>query len=81
MLFAIPVYNTNSTLNKNGSIKELATLQLAINDHYEHIDLAVIELGDMDLFLGHDWLKIHNPSIDWVNAILSFDRCSETCRY
>ena len=64
MPLAIPVYNTNGTLNKNGSIKEFAILQLAINDHYECIDLAVTELEDMDLFLGYNWLKIHNPSIN-----------------
>ena len=81
MPFVILVYNTDGTLNKNGSIKEFATLQLAINNHYEHIDLAVIKLEDTDLFLGHDWLKIHNPSIDWVNVILSFDCCSKTCGY
>ena len=33
----ILVYNADSTLNKNGSIKEFAILQLAINDYYEHI--------------------------------------------
>ena len=81
MPLVIPVYNTDGTLNKNRFIKEFAILQLAINDPYEHIDLAVIELRDTDLFLGHDWLKIHKPSIDWVNVILSFDRCSETCEY
>ena len=81
MPLIILVYNADSTLNKNGSIKELATLQLVINNHYEHINLAVTELGDTDLFLGHDWLKIHNLSIDWVNTILSFDCCSETCEY
>ena len=81
MPLVIPVYNADSTLNKNGSIKEFAILQLAINDHYECIDLAITELGDTDLFLGYNWLKIHNPSIDWVNAILSFDHCSETCGY
>ena len=54
MPLAILVYNADSTLNKNRSIKEFATLQLAINDHYEHIDLAITELGDMDLFLGYD---------------------------
>ena len=81
MPLIIPVYNTDSTLNKYRFIKEFTTLQLAINDHYEHIDLAVTELEDMDLFLEHDWLKIHNPSIDWVNAILSFDHCLETCGY
>ena len=81
MPLAIPVYNADSTLDKNRFIKEFVILQLAINDHYKHIDLIVIELGDTDLFLGYDWLKIHNLSIDWVNAILSFDHCSETCGY
>ena len=51
---AIPVYNIDSTLNKNKSIKEFAILQLAINNYYKCIDLAVTELGDTDLFLGHD---------------------------
>ena len=64
MPLVIPVYNANSILNKNGSIKEFAILQLAINNHYKCIDLAVTELGDTNLFLGYDWLKIHNLSID-----------------
>ena len=64
MPLAILIYNADSTLNKNRSIKEFATLQLAINDHYKHIDLAIIELGDMDLFLGYNWLKIHNLLIN-----------------
>ena len=64
MPFVISIYNADSTLNKNGSIKEFAILQLAINDYYKHIDLAIIELRDMNLFLGHNWLKIHNLSID-----------------
>ena len=50
MPLAIPAYNTDGTLNKNRSIKEFAILQLAINDHYERIDLAITELGDTDLF-------------------------------
>ena len=81
MPLIILVYNIDSTLNKNGFIKEFAILQLAINDHYECINLAIIELEDMDLFLRYDQLKIHNPSIDWVNMILSFDHYSETCGY
>ena len=54
MPLAIPVYNADGTLNKNRSIKEFTILQLAINDYYKHIDLVVTELGDTDLFLGHD---------------------------
>ena len=64
MSFAILVYNTDSTFNKNRSIKEFAILQLAINNHYKHIDLTIIELRDTDLFLEYNWLKIHNLSID-----------------
>ena len=54
MPFAILVYNINSTLNKNRSIKKFAILQLTINDHYKHIDLAVTELGNINLILGHN---------------------------
>ena len=54
MPLAILVYNADGTLNKNRSIKEFATLQLVINDHYKHINLTVIELGDTDLFLGYN---------------------------
>ena len=54
MPLAIPVYNTDSILNKNESIKEFTILQLAINDHYEYIDFTITELDDMNLFLGYD---------------------------
>ena len=54
MPFTILVYNANSTLNKNRSIKEFTTLQLVINDYYKCINLTIIKLGDTDLFLKHD---------------------------
>ena len=54
MPLVILVYNANGTLNKNKSIKEFAILQLAINDYYKHINLAIIKLEDMDLFLEYD---------------------------
>ena len=54
MSLTILVYNADSTLNKNRFIKEFAILQLAINDHYKYIDLAVTKLENMDLFLESD---------------------------
>ena len=54
MPLTILVYNTNGTLNKNKSIKKFVILQLAINDHYKHIDFAIIELRNIDLFLEHN---------------------------
>ena len=54
MPLVILVYNVDGTLNKNRSIKEFAILQLAINDYYKYINLAITELGDTDLFLEHN---------------------------
>ncbi len=41
-------------------------------DHTERIDLAVTELGDRQIFLGHDWLARHNPIINWKLGRLTF---------
>ena len=54
MPFVILVYNTDGILNKNRFIKEFTILQLAINDHYKHIDFAITELENINLFLGHN---------------------------
>ena len=40
---------------------------------------AVTDLGKSKIFLGYDWLKAHNPSIDWNTESIVFDRCPSTC--
>jgi hypothetical protein len=62
---AIPVYNADGTLNSDGPIKEFVTLHMTHGNHQERISLAVTNLGKGDVFIGHEWLKYHNPSIDW----------------
>ena len=37
--------------------------------------------GNPELFIGLDWLRNHNPSIDWTEAKISFDRCPDACGY
>jgi hypothetical protein len=32
------------------------------------------------VFLGHNWLKHHNPSVDWKDSQVVFDRCPPVCR-
>lgn len=32
------------------------------------------------MFLGHDWLKYHNPEINWETKILKFTHCPGTCQ-
>ena len=45
------------------------------------IDFAVTDLGKTNVFIGYEWLKLHNPSIDWQEQSITFDRCPESCGY
>ncbi|SJL06853.1 uncharacterized protein ARMOST_10195 [Armillaria ostoyae] len=74
---AIPiiVYNADGTRNKGGDITEYVEVRLTIGNHEERIDLAVTDLGAKDLYLGHDWLKRHNPVINWETGTVIFGRC------
>ncbi|EGN91060.1 hypothetical protein SERLA73DRAFT_67790, partial [Serpula lacrymans var. lacrymans S7.3] len=55
----IPVYNADGTLNKNGAINEFVILLMEIDGHVEKIHLAVTNLGNGKMFLGHEWLNKH----------------------
>ena len=75
----IPVYNADGSANANGSITEFVDIAMSIGDHREQIALAVAKLGSAPLFIGHEWLRFHNPSIDWGTSTVVFDRCPELC--
>jgi hypothetical protein len=47
--------------------------------HCEIIEVAITNTGNHDLLLGTDWLKAHNPSIDWTQNKLLLNRCSTSC--
>ena len=75
----IPVYNADGQPNSDGPISEMISLQLKIGDHLEKIDFGVTNLGRGEIFLGHDWLRLHNPSIDWREGLIEFNRCPSYC--
>ena len=77
----IPVYNADGTLNSGGPIAEFVDLHVQIQGHKERMSLAVTNLGKSDIFLGYEWLKFHNPSVDWANGTLILDRCPSSCGY
>ena len=77
----VPVHNADGTLNKNGSITDYVFLRLSVGDHMEQLEFAVADLGTHDLFIGHKWLKLHNPNIDWKTSEIRFDRCPKQCGY
>jgi hypothetical protein len=75
----IQVYNTDGSPNNNGTITGYIEILLQIKQHVEQIQLGVTSLGKLDAILGLSWMKTHNPSIDWEEGWVHFDRCPEEC--
>src|SRR5579863_5314313 len=49
------------------------------DQHQETLEIAITNTGKHNILLGTDWLKVHNPSIDWQTSNIRLDRCSDTC--
>ena len=58
------VFNTDSTSNNRGLLKDYVELELSVKEHSEIICLTVTTLTFSNIFLGYDWLTKHNPEID-----------------
>ena len=58
------VFNTNSTSNDEGLLKNYVELELSVKEHSEIICLTVTTLVSSNIFLGYDWLTKHNSKID-----------------
>jgi len=75
----IPVFNANGSPNEAGQISEVVDVVLRYKTHSERMLLAVSELGKQSLILGYDWLKDHNPRIDWEKGEVEMTRCLLRC--
>lgn len=36
-------------------------------------------IGTHDLILGTDWLKAHNPELNWTSSRIEFSHCPRSC--
>jgi len=50
------------------------------DNHRERIMFLVTDTGNHDILLGTDWLKAHNPNIDWAKNVIHMDRCPPLCQ-
>jgi len=75
----IPVFNVNGSPNKAGQISEVMDVVLCYKTHSERMLLAVSGLGKQSLILGYDWLKDHNPRIDWEKGEVEMTCCPLQC--
>src|SRR5579863_3057742 len=49
------------------------------DQHRETLEIAITNTGKHDILLGTDWLKVHNPSINWQTSNIRLDRCPDMC--
>jgi len=79
LLHNILVFNVDGSSNEAGQIPEVMNIVLRYKTHSERMLLAVSGLGKQSLILGYDWLKDHNPKIDWEKGEVEMTRCSLQC--
>jgi hypothetical protein len=75
----IPVYNVNGTTNDTSAITDIADVILSYEQHSERTQLAVTRLGKQSLILGYNWLRNHNPEINWQTKDVKMSRCPLQC--
>jgi hypothetical protein len=71
----IPVYNVDGTANNAGAITDIGDVILRYETHSERTQLAVTCLGKQSLILGYNWLRNHNPEINWQTKDVKMSRC------
>jgi hypothetical protein len=75
----IPVYNVDGTANDADTIIDIADVILRNEQHSERTQLAVTRLGKQSLILGYNWLRNHNPEINWQMGGVKMSRCPLQC--
>jgi len=72
----ILVFNVDGSPNEAGQISEAVDIVLRYKTHSERMLLVISRLGKQSLILGYDWLKDHNPKIDWEKGEVEMTYCS-----
>jgi len=75
----ILVFNVDGSPNEAGQISEVVDVVFRYKTHSERMLLAVSGLGKQSLILGYDWLKNHNPKINWEKGKVEMTRCPLQC--
>jgi len=75
----IPVFNVDGFPNKAGQISKVVDVVLRYKTYSKRMLLAVSRLGKQSLILDYNWLKNHNPKIDWEKGEVEMTRCPLWC--
>lgn len=78
---SIAVFNADGTHNAGGAITHYTSVSMAVGKHKETSEFLITTLSSaIDIYLGHDWLTLHNPSIDWKKKTVTFNNCPSSCQ-
>jgi len=75
----IPVFNVDGSPNEAGQISKVIDVLLGYKTHSERMFLAISRLGKQSLILGYNWLKDHNPKVDWEKGEVEMIHCPLQC--
>src|SRR6266436_6796301 len=75
----ILVHNVDGSPNENGAVMEEVHVTLHFRCHSERVHLAVTNLGQQTVIIGHSWLTLHNPEVDWISQKVLMMRCPPSC--
>jgi len=79
LLRNILVFNVDGSPNKAGQTSEVVDVLLHYKTHSKRMVLAVSRLGKQSLILGYNWLKDHNPKVDWEKGEVKMTCCLLWC--
>src|SRR6266446_4809693 len=73
------MHNVNGSPNENGSVMEEVHITLCFRHHSKRAHLAVANLGQQTVLIGHSWLTLHNLEVDWVSQKVLMTQCPPSC--
>lgn len=79
LVIPILLRNADNSPNAIGRITKEVVLNVEMKGHLEQLTMAVADIGDDDIIMGIDWLRHHNPTIDWTNDVVNLNRCPPQC--
>ncbi|KAF8633519.1 hypothetical protein AX17_004429 [Amanita inopinata Kibby_2008] len=72
--------NADGSENKSRQITHTTEVSLLLKGHKaEKLDALVTDISN-DMLIGHDWLQIHNPTINWSTGDVMFNQCPPGCK-
>src|SRR5258708_15297042 len=75
----ILMHNVDGSPNENGSVTEEVHITLCFRHHSERAHLVVASLRQQMVIIGHSWLTLHNPEVDWGSQKVSMIRFPPSC--